>query len=41
VVTVLLSLLPIKAANTSVMHNNDEVTGELLYLHNHKSLTLR
>jgi len=39
--TVLLSLLPIEAANTSVMHNIDQVTGELLYLQHHKSLTLR
>jgi len=28
-VTVLLSLLPLDAANISVMHNNDQVTGEL------------
>jgi len=41
VVTVLLSLLPMKAANTSVMHKNDQVTGELPYLQDHKSLTLR
>jgi len=40
-VTVLLSLLPIQAANTSVMHNNDQVSGELPYLQDHKSLTLR
>ena len=40
-VTVLLSLLPIKAANTSVMHKNDQVTCELRYLQDHKSLTLR
>jgi len=40
-VTVLLSLLPIKAANTCVMHNNDQVTGELPYLQDHKLLTLR
>jgi len=39
-VTVLLSLLPIKAASTSVMHNNDQVTGELPYLQDHKSLML-
>ena len=38
VVTVLLTLLPIKAAKTSVMHNNDQVTGELQYLQHHKSL---
>jgi hypothetical protein len=31
VVTMLLSLLPIQAANTSVMQNNDQVTGELPY----------
>jgi hypothetical protein len=40
-VIVLLSLLPIEAANTSVMDNNDQVTSELLYLQDHKSLTLR
>jgi len=40
VVTVLLSLSPIKAANTSVMKNNDQITGELPYLQDHKSLTL-
>ena len=39
-VTLLLSLLPIEAANTSVMHNNDQVTGDLPYLQDHKSLTL-
>jgi hypothetical protein len=39
-VTVLVSLLPIEAANTSVMHNNDQVTGELPYLQDDKSLTL-
>jgi len=39
-VTVLLSLLPIKAANTHVMHNNDQVTCELPYLQDHKSLML-
>jgi len=40
-VTMLLSRLPIDAANTSVMHKNDQVTGELPYLQDHKSLTLR
>ena len=40
-VTVLLSLLPIQAANWSVMHNNDQDTVELPYLQDHKSLTLR
>jgi len=40
-VTEFLSLLPKKAANTSVMHNNDQVTSELPYLQDHKSLTLR
>jgi hypothetical protein len=40
-VTVLLSLLPVKAANTTVMHNNDQVTGELPDIQDHKSLTLR
>jgi hypothetical protein len=37
----LQSLMPIKAANTSVMPNNDKVTGELPYLQDHKSLMLR
>ena len=40
-VTVWLSLLPIKAANTSVMHNSDQITVELPYIQNHKSLILR
>jgi len=40
-VTMLLSGLPTKAANTSVMHKNDQVTGELPYLQDHESLTLR
>jgi hypothetical protein len=40
-VIVLLSLLPMEAANTSIMHNIDQVTGELRYLQDHKSLTLR
>jgi len=40
-VTALLSLLPITAANMSVMHNNDQVTSELPYLQDQKSLTLR
>jgi len=40
-VTVLLSLLPIEAANTSIMYNNDKVTGELPDLQDYKSLTLR
>jgi len=31
-VTVMLSLFPINAASMSVMHNNDQVTGELPYL---------
>jgi len=39
-VTVLLSLLPIEAANTSIMHNNDQGTSELPYLQDHKLLTL-
>ena len=39
-VTVLQSLLLIKAANTSFMHNNDQVTAELPYLQDHKPLTL-
>jgi hypothetical protein len=40
-VNILLSLLPIKAANMSVMHKNYQVTGELPYLQDHKLLTLR
>jgi len=40
-VTVLLPVLLINAANTWVMHNNDQVTGELPYLQDHKLLTLR
>jgi hypothetical protein len=39
-VTLLLAVLPIEAANTSVMHNNDQVTSELPYLQDHKSMTL-
>jgi len=41
VVTVLLSFLPIKAANTSVMHNSDQMTVQLPFLQDHKSLMLR
>jgi hypothetical protein len=40
VVTLLRSLFPKRAANTTVMHNNGKVTGELPYLHDHKLLTL-
>jgi hypothetical protein len=40
-VTVWLFLLPIKAANTLVMHNNYQVTIEIPYLQDHKSLGLR
>ena len=36
----LLSLSPLKAANTSDMNNNAQVTGELPYLQDHKSLML-
>jgi len=39
-VPVLLSLLPIKTANTSVRNNSDQITVWLPYLHIHKSLTL-
>jgi len=39
-VTVLLSLLPIKAASTSVIHKSDQITVYLPDLQNHKSLTL-
>jgi len=38
--TVLVSLIPIKAANTSVMPNGDQSTVYLWYLHDHKLLTL-
>ena len=38
-VAVLLSLLPIHAANMSVMTSNNQVTGELPYLPDHKLLT--
>jgi hypothetical protein len=40
-VTVLLCLLPTKAANRSVMRKNCPLTGELRYLQDRKSLTLR
>ena len=40
-VTMFVSLLAIKAANTSVMQNNDQVTGEIPYMQDHKSLTVR
>jgi len=40
-VTVLLSLLPMKGANTSIMRKHDQVTGELPYLQDRKSLRLR
>jgi hypothetical protein len=36
-VTVSLAVLAINAANTSVMHHNDQVTAELLDLQDHKS----
>jgi len=39
-VTVLLSPFTIKVVNTSVMHNNDQVTAELPYLQDHKLLML-
>jgi len=39
-VTILQSLLPMKAANTSVMHNSDLITVQLPYLQDHKLLTL-
>jgi hypothetical protein len=39
-VTVLLPLLPIKVSNMAVMHNNDQVTRQLTYLQDHKSLKL-
>jgi len=40
VVRVLLLLLPIKAANQSVIHNSDQITVQLPYLQDHKSLML-
>jgi len=40
-VTVLLCLLPWQAANTSVMHHNNQIAIELMYFHDHTSLTLR
>jgi len=39
--SMLLSLLPIKAVNISVMHYSNQNVLELPYLQNHKSLTLR
>jgi len=36
-----LALLPLKAANISVIHHSDQIVVQLLYLHDHKSLTLR
>jgi len=39
-VTVLLSNLPLKADNLSVMHNGHQITVQWPYLHDHKSLTL-
>jgi len=39
-VTVLLSLFTIEAANTSVMHNSDQITVYLTYLHDHKWLSI-
>jgi len=39
VVTLSLSLLPIKPANTSVMHKSYPITVQLPHLHDHKSLT--
>jgi pyridoxine 5'-phosphate synthase PdxJ len=35
---VLLFLLPIKAANTLVMHNREQIASELTYLQDQKSL---
>jgi hypothetical protein len=40
VATPVSSLLPLKAANTSVMDNNDQLTGELPDLQEYKLLTL-
>ena len=39
-VPMLLYLLLINTANTLVMHNSDQITVRLLYLQDHKSLTL-
>jgi hypothetical protein len=41
VVTVSLSLLPILAAKTSVIHNSDHGTVQLPYIEDNKSCTLR
>jgi len=40
VMTMLLSLSSIQAANTSIMNTYDEVTCELPYIQDHKLLTL-
>jgi len=40
VVTIQVYLLPIQAANMSVMHNSDQITVQWPYLQDHKSLTL-
>jgi len=40
VVTVLLSVLPKKAANALDMHNRDQITAQLSYFQDRKSLTL-
>ena len=40
-VTTLLSVLPIKTANTVVLHGSDQINIELPYLQDQKSLMLR
>jgi len=40
-VTVLLTIFPIQAANISVVHSSNYITGQLWYLQDPKSLTLR
>jgi hypothetical protein len=37
---VVLSLLPMQAGNPSGMHNSDQITVQLLYLHDNKWLVL-
>jgi hypothetical protein len=39
-VIVLLSLVPIQAANMSVMNSSGQIIGQLPYIHDHNSLML-
>jgi hypothetical protein len=41
VITMSLSLSALKAANTLVMHNYKQITFQLTYIQNQKSLSLR